>query len=84
MATSTTLTFGAELECFLPYGISHREAAAKITAAGIECNAESYNHSARPTWKIVTDGSLGDYSRGAEIVSPVLSGEEGLAALATV
>jgi hypothetical protein len=83
--TSLPLTFGAELECFLPIGMTHRAAAARIAAeTGIECHAEGYNHYTRPTWKIVTDGSLGNYQRGAEIVSPILSGEEGIEALAKV
>ena len=30
MATSTTLTFGAELECFLPIGMSHRRHARSL------------------------------------------------------
>lgn len=85
MTTSTTLTFGAELECFLPIGMSHRTAAARIAAdTGIECFAESYGHSTPRSWKIVPDGSLGDYQRGAEIVSPILSGEEGIEALTKV
>jgi hypothetical protein len=83
--TTLPLTFGAELECFLPMGMTHRTAAERIARdTGLAVTAESYNHLTRPTWKIVPDGSLGDYQRGAEIVSPILSGEEGIEALAKV
>jgi hypothetical protein len=38
-----------------------------------------YNHSIRTYWKVITDGSLGDYTRGAEVVSPILQGDDGFA-----
>jgi hypothetical protein len=75
------LTFGIEIECFLPVGMSLATLARKIADAGIPCEAEGYNHNVRNHWKVVTDGSLGDYSRGCEVVSPVLRGEEGFAAV---
>ena len=78
-------TYGIEIECYLPEGVSHRQAAHAITARGVETHEESYNHITRPTWKIVTDGSLGnDYERGMEVVSPVLSGPAGFEALKVV
>src|SRR5215207_6179043 len=77
-------TFGVEFEVFLPEGATHAALATLITDAGVPCHAEFYNHNLRNHWKVVTDGSLGDYSRGAEIVSPILSGEEGFAAMRKV
>lgn len=74
--------FGVELE--VVYHLSMRDLAAALRAAGITVAEVSYYgdaHNARPTWKIVTDGSV---SRGFEVVSPVLSGEEGLAEVARV
>jgi hypothetical protein len=70
-------TFGVELELILPLGLSHSGLAERIRDAEVNCHSEHYNHSGRPHWKIVTDGSLGDYIRGAEIVSPVLNGQAG-------
>jgi hypothetical protein len=71
------LQFGVEIEVILPRGMSRHAAAAKITAAGVECHEELYGHSTPAgKWKVVTDGSLG-YDQGAEFVSPPLRGEEG-------
>jgi hypothetical protein len=77
-------TFGAELELIMPRGMTREVLASHIRAAGVECNAELYGHSLRRAWKIVTDGSLGDYTHGCEVVSPVLSGDEGFAQLRKV
>ena len=75
-----TRTFGIEIEAC---GIAPTTLAAELTAAGIECRAEGYNHTTRPHWKVVSDGSVcGD--RPFELVSPVLAGEEGLAQVKTV
>lgn len=69
-----TRTFGVEIECI---GTQSRDTIAqKITEAGIPCYSEGYNHLTRNHWKIVTDASVG-YGRGMEIVSPILSGENG-------
>lgn len=77
-------TYGIEIECYLPQGGSQTEVAAAITERlgnlGT-CAQEHYNHANRPYWKIVTDGSLGDYQRGIEIVSPILRGAEGFEAI---
>lgn len=64
--------FGVEIECC---GISIDRAAEVIRDTGIEVNVEGYNHNVRPTWKIVTDSSVAD---GFEVVSPILSGNDGL------
>lgn len=77
--------FGVELECYLPEGATPHQAAAAVTSRlGAPCVAEGYNHQLRSHWKVVTDGSLGDYIRGVEFVSPILRGEDGLAQLEKV
>lgn len=76
-------TFGIEIECVLPAGRNHADLASAIRAAGVECHAEFYNHTTRGHWKIVSDASVtGGF--GAEIVSPVLIGPEGITALRKV
>lgn len=77
-------TFGVEIECFLPQRRYRGDLARAFTEAGVVCHAEDYNHTTRGSWKIVPDGSLGDYERGIEIVSPVLQGTEGVAQLRKV
>jgi Putative amidoligase enzyme len=76
----TARTFGIEIEGI---GASREAIARAIEAAGVPCMVEGYNHYTRTFWKIVTDGSIetgGQRGRvGFEVVSPVLSGEEGLA-----
>lgn len=75
-----TRSFGIEIEAC---GIAPEALAAELTAAGIECRAEGYNHTTRAHWKVVSDGSV----RGPhpfELVSPVLQGEEGLAQVKAV
>jgi hypothetical protein len=64
--------FGIEIECF---GMSIDTAVEVLRDAGIYCVMEGYNHHTRPHWKIVTDSSVSD---GFEVVSPILSGNEGL------
>jgi hypothetical protein len=75
-----TKKFGIEIEA---YGISRDRVAQALRTAGINCNAEGYNHDIRASWKVVTDGSLsGDNT--FELVSPILEGEDGLQQLRTV
>jgi len=78
------LTFGVEIECYLPVGLTREAMAARLGDAGVPATAEMYNHQVRSSWKLVTDGSLGDYSRGCELVSPILSGDAGLASVEAV
>lgn len=69
--------FGIEIEA---NGMSYNEVAALLNANGIECLTEG-SHNARATrdaWMAKTDGSLGSYATSFELVSPPLSGEEGL------
>lgn len=86
-------TYGVELECVAPTGITRQAIAARITAAGIDCRPEEYAqaHVTRSWWKVVTDGSLSnnqgqrfDYERCMEVVSPPLKGEDGFATISKV
>lgn len=71
------LTFGIEIETVLPPSMSHMEAARKVAEiSGIPCAYAGYTHATTPTWKLVTDGSIEPYGRGAEFVSPVLTADE--------
>lgn len=65
-------SFGIEIECFGP---TMEQAAEAIRATGIEIEVEGYNHHTRPVWKIVPDSSV---ANGFEVVSPILSGNDGL------
>lgn len=74
-------TFGFEAEFF---GITPRAAESAMQAAGFPCEYETYNHRVSLTkWKIVGDQSVNGrgtgLSRGIELVSPILRGEDGLA-----
>lgn len=79
-------TYGVEIECFAPHGLTREQCARDLTAIGIPAVSESYAaaHSVGATWKITTDGSLGDYTRGFEIKSPPLAGEAGFATIQRV
>lgn len=66
--------FGVEFEC---YNVTRRTLIAKLTAAGINCHDEAYNHTTRGHWKIVNDSSIRG-TNGLELVSPILQGEAGL------
>ena len=71
--------FGIEIE----FKGSRSSAAAQISALGVACQEERYNHNTRSHWKIVTDASLG-YDNAGEVVSPILRGEQGLRELELV
>lgn len=84
---TSTRTFGVELEIIhSSHACDMNEVARIITAAGVACVCESYNHATREHWKVITDGSVRNNrgQSGCEVVSPVLSGEEGIAILANV
>ena len=74
-----TRRFGLELEFF---NISQGRVKTLLEAAGISC-WQSYYEDSGTGWKITDDGSInGDYS--VELVSPILSGVEGLREVAKV
>lgn len=78
-SVSGTRRFGIEIEC-----IANTNELIEIAREnGLNIQTEDYNHHTRRHWKIVTDGSL--HYRGGragyspiEIVSPPLSGPEGM------
>lgn len=68
----TNRRFGVEIE-FLRT-VRKQEVVDAVRAEGIACENEDYNHrDCISHWKVITDGSC-----GLEIVSPILSGEDGL------
>lgn len=74
-----TRTFGIEIEFVRPNAnLSPETIAQALRDAGLNCQAESYNHSTRPHWKLIHDASS-----DRELVSPILSGPEGLAQVRT-
>lgn len=72
-AFTSTRNFGVEIELT---GLTTERAAAVLRAGGITATAEPTNHTTRSYWKVVRDGSV---SNGCEVVSPILSGVDGLA-----
>ena len=66
-----SLTFGVEIEILST--VDRSAIATALQAEGINAVVEGYNHRTQHYWKIITDGSC-----GWEIVSPILSGEQGL------
>jgi hypothetical protein len=77
-----TRSFGVELEVLRPYSaLALRDTANMITAAGIPCELVPYGgaHRVHSTWKVTHDGSVsGPAHAGMEVVSPPLTGPEGL------
>ena len=72
MNLTSTRFFGIEIEC---KDVTMEQARDAIVASGIPCRIESYGHSTPTSWKIVTDSSV---YNGFEVVSPKLSGNDGL------
>lgn len=70
-AAGSTRNFGVEIEFI---GIDCYAAASAIARAGITCSYEGYTHRVMAGWKVVTDASV---SNGGEVVSPILSGQDG-------
>lgn len=73
-------TFGIEIEA---YGVPMTQLAQALTAAGVPCAVQGYNHTTCATWKLVPDGSI-QGAESFELVSPPLRGQAGLAQLAIV
>mgnify|MGYP002225217285 FL=1 len=72
--------FGIEIEA---YNCSRERLARELREVGIEVTVESYNHTTRPHWKLVTDSSISGNDT-FELVSPILVGEAGLRELEKV
>lgn len=70
-----TRSFGVEFE--FAGGQSRTNVAAAINAKGVDAHVEGYNHRTQRYWKVVTDASLRGRNPG-ELVSPILTGEEGI------
>ena len=78
--------FGIEIEM---YNVDKARLVNQLNQAGIAASVEYYNHNLRNHWKIVSDASIVDgrgrrIASGAELVSPVLNGADGLAQIETV
>lgn len=71
------LTFGVEIEILNT--VDRSAIATALQAEGINAAVEGYNHRTQRYWKIITDSSC-----GFEVVSPILSGEQGLSELRKV
>lgn len=69
-----TRKFGVEIEFF---GAQDTALNQNFRASGLELRTESYNHTTRPHWKFVSDGSIRG-NNAKEMVSPVLQGTDGL------
>lgn len=73
-------TFGVECEFF---GITPQAAVDALAAVGVSAIYAGYTHAITADWKIVTDVSVTKtgtgVGRGLELVSPILSGANGLA-----
>jgi biotin operon repressor len=69
---NTARKFGVEIEF---KGVTRTRAESALRDAGLNVVIEGYNHDTRSHWKIVSDGSV---HGGWELVSPPLSGVEGL------
>ena len=78
--TLTNRTFGVEIEC---YNVTRAALKTALAAEGIASTVAGYDHITRRQWALGSDSSISG-RRGCEITSPVLSGEDGLAQLATV
>lgn len=70
-------TFGVEIECYHPTNPNiRRDIAERLTALGIPASEQHYNHNTQTCWKIITDSSISG-GTCAEVVSPILRGNEG-------
>lgn len=72
-------TYGVEIECVLPAGVTRASLARDITAAGIPCEEQTLNHRVPSKWKTTPDRSVEGTRSGidCELVSPPLAGEAG-------
>ena len=71
--------FGIDLEMFVSGGQS--VVARALREEGLDAQVMGWGeHTNGPNtnWHVTTDGSLGSYSTGVEVVSPILKGDEGM------
>lgn len=80
-APSNTMTFGIEIECI---GLSCTQAQVALANAGISVVNNGYTHAVIRQWKVVPDGSLHARNGSCEVVSPILSGQDGMNEVRTV
>lgn len=75
-----TRKFGIEIEAYLPSssGLTREGLALKLREAGLNVQSEGYNHSTRNYWKVITDSSISARGTGFELVSPPMTGQNGL------
>jgi hypothetical protein len=73
-------TFGIEIEA---YNANKTTIARKLREAGINTYEEGYNHETRSHWKVIYDSSING-NDSFELVSPILSGADGLEQVKTV
>jgi len=84
---ASELTFGVEIECFIPATVSPSALARAITAAGIPAVHMTVGiHATIAQWKVVPDISVsGEVGfTGVEVVSPILRGADGHAQMRKV
>lgn len=83
--STTSRKFGVEIEFF---NVSVHQVLNALSNAGIQCSFEGYTHRIMDTWKLVTDGSVTSRGTGTgsglELVSPILSGTDGLSQVVKV
>ena len=72
----TSLTYGIEMECYVPRSIGQSGVARDLRALGINAVVAGYGGRDYSVWQVKTDGSLHaaprDYT-GIEVVAPVLT-----------
>ena len=61
--------FGVEIE---HHGVAQHSSAQRMRELGLAAEAQDYNHRVQSQWKSITDASC-----GYEVVSPILSGQNG-------
>lgn len=79
------IKIGAEIEFF---GVHYTKVVDALTKKGISVSYEGYTHRVTTGWKLVTDVSVTStntgLSKGLELVSPILYGDDGLDQLQVV
>ena len=79
------IKIGVEIEF---YGVHYKTVLDSLHEAGIEVSYEGYTHRVMSGWKLVTDCSVNrtntGLSKGLELVSPILKGDDGLDELQVV